>query len=367
MATPLPERVKLGALRLLLTPALRRIYRRCLDDVAVIFMLHRFADLELGTEGHDAEHLDDCLAWLRSHDRPVLSLLDLVHRLLEGAEVPPGTVCFTVDDAYSDFYRQGLPVFSKYDVPVTVFVPTGFVDGRCWLWWDKVKYVVQRTDRATLPCPVGNSRLLSIDSSGRRRAAVRRLIGTLKKVSESRKQRALDELSDAAEVTVPDGPPRRYESMTWGQIRDAEERGARFGPHSVAHPVLSRTSDHRAQREISKSWRRLQEKVNHPVPVYGYPQGAHWSFDDREVHAVQDAGLLAAVSTRSRYFKTASEPRSWTERWRLPRLSLPSDRERFLQIISGLLRLRHRTAESVRSLYTNPARVRSESSVSETA
>jgi peptidoglycan/xylan/chitin deacetylase (PgdA/CDA1 family) len=41
----------------------------------------------------------------------------------------PKRVALTFDDAYENFSRHALPVIREFDVPVTVFVPTAFVDG----------------------------------------------------------------------------------------------------------------------------------------------------------------------------------------------------------------------------------------------
>lgn len=344
-ATGPVKRARRAALRVLLLPGLRGIYRPFLRNTATVFLLHRFSDPDRRYGGHDPAHLRRCLGWLRDHDVPIVSLDRLVSGCLGDGEVPPGAVCFTVDDAYDDFFRVGLPVFAEYECPVTVFVPTGFVDGDCWLWWDRIEYVLRRTGRRRLPTPVGDSSPLSIGDEGERRRAARLLRGELQRVPEERRERALERLSDTADVPLPEDPPPEYRPMSWDQIREAETGTARFAPHSVTHPVLSMISDDELEDEVVGSWSRLQGEVERPVPVFGYPLGPDWAFGEREERAVRDAGLVAAVSTLRRYVRTNPWDPESAYRWRIPRLGFPGDWTEFLHIVSGLLRLRHRVAE----------------------
>lgn len=332
-------------LRLLLLPGLRRAYVPALRGAAIVFMLHRFADPERGVRGHDPAHLDACLRWLRREGRPILPLEDLVRRGREGRDVPPGAVAFTVDDGYYDFFRRALPVFAEHGAPVTVFAPTGFVDGDCWLWWDKIEYLVRRTEYTTLPWPDGDGPALPVSDRADRRAAVGRLVEEMERNSERDRKRVLRRLEDAAGLDVPDRPPREYRPLTWDQMREAEEEGARFGPHSITHPVLSMTTKDDLRREIGGSWRRLRAELRHPVPVFGYPFGQEWAFGDREVRAVRESGLIGAVSTRSGYAEMKAMAGTSRYRWALPRLGFPNAKEMFVQVATGLLRLRYLAAD----------------------
>lgn len=335
--------IKWAGLRVCTLPGVRRIYRPFLKDTAVVFMLHRFSDPGRGVSGTDPARLDDRLAWLQEQGRPVLDLENLVRRYVHGEPVPPGAVCFTVDDGYEDFFRVGLEVFAKHECPVTVFLPSGFLDGDGWLWWDRVAYMLRTTERRPVLTGLPAGIRSRIDTSGDRAAILHELVEALRWVSDPRKEETLDTLDEATGVTVPEEPPPRYRPMTWDQVRTAEGRGpVRFGPHSVTHPVLSRIDPERLAREISVSWRRVREETERPVPVFAYPDGAPSTFGPREERAVRDAGLLGAVSAQGTYLDFREAPdRSAELRCRLPRFGFPPDEPQFLQIASGLLRLRH--------------------------
>lgn len=335
--------IKRAGLRVCTLPGVRRLYRPLLEDAAVIFMLHRFSDPERSVSGTEPDHLGACLEWLREQGRTLLSLEDLVRRCIRGERMPPGATCFTVDDGYEDFFRVGLDVFVEHDCPVTVFLPTGFLDGDCWLWWDRIEYMLERTDRRSVQTSVPGATRSRLESSADREAVFHELVAALKRVPDERREAALDALGEATGVTLPAKPPPRYRPMTWDQVREAEKRGkVRFAPHSLTHPVLSQTDAARLAREISGSWDRLREEVDEPVPVFAYPDGATFTFGRREGRAVRDAGLLAALGAHGGYVDCREVSGSGSElRWRLPRFGLPGRRLAFLQIVTGLLRLRH--------------------------
>lgn len=75
-------------------------------------------------------HLESRLEFLAAEGYVVLPLTEGLARLAAGT-LPPRAVAITVDDGTYDFYAVAYPVFKHLAVPVTVFVPTYYVqDGR---------------------------------------------------------------------------------------------------------------------------------------------------------------------------------------------------------------------------------------------
>ena len=136
-----------------LAPALKAVGRGLLS----ILMLHRFTQPEVGVFGTDPATLRDQLAYLRRHRYRLLSLTDMVS-LLEGRDGRWTTpaVAFTVDDGYAGFASVAAPMFAEFDCPVTLFVTTGFLDGRLWLWWDRAGYVFTHASRSSVVVRLGS-------------------------------------------------------------------------------------------------------------------------------------------------------------------------------------------------------------------
>lgn len=337
--------VRAASLAALTAPVVRKAYRPLLEGRITIFMLHRLADPPLGVPGHDPELLRWCLGWLRDRDYSLLSVEEAARHLREGEPLPPTSVCFTIDDGYYDFFRVGLPVFREFDCPVTVFLPTGFIDGECWLWWDRVAHALELAGRTQVEAEsLDDVVRQELPASSSQKIGAPELVFAMARLPEPQKEGAILSLARSLGVSLPEAPPAQYRPMTWEEVSASERQGVRFGPHTMTHPVLARTSDDRARREIMGSHRRLQSALERPSTVFCYPKGSREAFGAREEELVADCGLEAAVSTLRGYAvqRTTASGDGPSDIYRLPRLGLPHDRQRFLQIASGLLRLRQR-------------------------
>ena len=303
-------------------------------DRAVVLMLHRFEEDGVVHEGFPAALLRTLLAHLRSRRARLVALDELAARLAEGRPPEPRTVVFTVDDGYADFFRVGLPIFAEFDCPATVFVVTGFLDGELWLWWDQVEAALGTADRGDLSVPIaGATEILRWNGSAERERAREALVERLKRVPDEERRAVIPRIAAAAGTTIAASAPAAYAPMTWAEVRAAEGRGMRFGPHTVSHPILSRTDDARSEQEIAGSWNRLRAMVSHPVSVFCYPNGDPDSFGPREERTAASSGLTHAVSTTPGYVTTAA---ARAGAYRLPRFSCPGNETDLLQITSGL-------------------------------
>ncbi len=88
-------------LQSLLLPGVVSPFSVFLKGRAAIFMLHRFRDRDLGTEGHDPVLLRQVLGYLRQKRYQLLSLQELFRRWKAGENLERAVV-FTIDDGYLD-------------------------------------------------------------------------------------------------------------------------------------------------------------------------------------------------------------------------------------------------------------------------
>jgi peptidoglycan/xylan/chitin deacetylase (PgdA/CDA1 family) len=268
--------------------------------------------------------------------------MDLIDQVRNRLAPSPRTVVFTVDDGYADFAEVAAPVFQRYDCPVTVFLITGFLDGGYWLWWDRVRYAVEhsRQTSLTFEFPGNIVRYEWQDPSGRARAC-RDLIHRLKHLPNHEREAAHIELEARLEVSLPASPPLEFAPMSWEQVRSLGRSGVTFGPHTVSHPILARTTDQQSRNEIFGSWERLQTQSDRALPIFCWPNGDPTSFGPRETRLAAEAGMVAALST----VPASLTLRQWTGNsgggaYALPRYAYPQDTFNFAQVVSGLERLK---------------------------
>ncbi len=159
-------------------------------------------------------------------------------------------------------------------------------------------------------------------------------------VSDTERLEAIHRLISEADVEPPSQPPLCYAPMSWDQARACEKNGMSFGPHTVTHPVLSRTSDEKSASEIAGGWERLRAEVRGPVPIFCYPNGRLADFGDREVATMKSLGLIGAVTGVSAYARAQPFRDSNQYPYRVPRFGYLDSLPQVIQVVSGLERFK---------------------------
>lgn len=335
--------------RLLSSAPLLRAWQVPGGTLLSLFTLHRFAVPDLGVPGHDSAKLTQTLARLRRHQIPILTLREVLEAVREQRPLPRHAAVFTVDDGYFDFGEVGASIFAAYDCPVTIFLVTGFLDGTCWLWWDRIRHIFTNGDLRAISAglPAGEEPFDGI----RDRVALAAAVSTaMTRIPHAEVGPLTSYLAERAGVCLPEHPPEADRPMTWDTVRALQSEIVSFGPHTVTHPILPRTSRDTAEREIHDSWRRLQETVPDPLPVFAYPNGDHGV---REIELVRSAGLHGAVSTVPAYLTPAEGPTDTALAFQMPRFAYPDQPESLLLTAAGFRRIQ----QALRSRGTQPRAV----------
>lgn len=266
---------------------------------------------------------------IRRYYHPI-SLRQVSESFSTGAPLPDNSLAVTVDDGYRDFLLHGHPVFWQYEIPVTVFLITGFIDQELWPWWDQITYVFQRTQHSAISF-AGES--LSISGDVNRVAF--RAAEALKRLPNDERKATLEELVQSLEVELPRSAPVEYEPLTWDEVRRLGTLGVELGCHTRTHPILSRVLDGaELTREIVDSKKRLDEKMGFPALHFAYPNGTRVDYNDQTIQVVRQCGFATAVTAESGFNYES------TSQFELLRLgvvpSLPE--KRFVELLAGLRR-----------------------------
>ena len=283
-----------------------QLYRYLNRDRLRILTSHRFS-------GECRPRLEARCAHLRRHYN-VVSMDQVSAWLWHGTPLPPNAVALTVDDGYRDFYVHAFPVFAEYGLPVTVFLVSRFIDGRHWMWWDKVTYLFARTPRAdvTVELPSGEAPSFVLGSVAQRERAAADLIVALTRFPDRPALEVVARLPGVLRADLPDQAPPEYAPLTWTQVREMMPRGISFGAHTMTHALLPSIEQPEMLRaELEGSKRRLEEEMNVEVAHFAYPNGDH-NLKTRE--AVRAAGFRTAATTNRGTIGPGADP------FALPRL-----------------------------------------------
>jgi len=79
---------------------------------------------------------EEHLRWLAKRREQVVTLRDTLH-----APERKNLIAITFDDGYSDNLTVALPLLEKYDLPMTLFMATGFIGKKDYLTTDDLKFL----------------------------------------------------------------------------------------------------------------------------------------------------------------------------------------------------------------------------------
>jgi len=221
----------------------------------------------------------------------VLPLGEAVKRLGDGM-LPDRAVSVTFDDGYADNYHEALPILTKYKLPATFFVATGFVDGG--IMWNDMLIESMRTAKGNyINLKKFNLGQHSLKSFAERQEASLCLIDMLKHLDPIER---LDQAKKIVEIAAAELPARLM--MTPDQVFKLMQAGMEIGGHTVTHPILAKLDVDAARSEILSGKRRLEDIINAPVSLFAYPNGKPGTDYMRDhVRIVKELGFSAAVTT----------------------------------------------------------------------
>lgn len=190
----------------------------------------------------------------------IVDLPDVLSRPERG----PKRIAITFDDAYRNFHRHALPVIRALDVPVTVFVPTAFLDGAN----DDLAYRF-----ALAPDGIDGYNELDRDRS-------------------------------------PDSPTPGV--MSTEQLHEiAAEQLVTVGNHTRTHPDLARIHDHETlDAEIVAAQTNLRDRFGVDADRFCFPYGR---YSETALDVVRDTHRYA-VTTEPNLLSADADP------YRLPRI-----------------------------------------------
>jgi peptidoglycan/xylan/chitin deacetylase (PgdA/CDA1 family) len=183
-------------------------YLNCKKGIPIL-MYHRVVgDVSLDLDV-DYENFLQQIKYL-SENRTVISYHQAIEELLFGVEDQTEKLAITFDDAFEDFYTHAWPALKALKLPVTLFVPTGYIDNpEC--------------------SPV---------------------------------------------IGSPDIEIEKIRPMTWDQLREiSDDPLITIGLHTHSHFNIIEQTDEQIEYDLSKSISRFQNEMGYKPDDFAYPKG----------------------------------------------------------------------------------------------
>ncbi len=271
---------------------LERLDRPRLQTLAVL-TYHRVAEaddepaLDPGLISAVPEDFEEQMRYVAETGR-VVSLDEILAARRGEADLPPGAIAITFDDAYRDFAQHAWPAMRRRGLPVTLFVPTGYPDRpERTFWWDRLHHALSTTGRTDpIDTPAGR---LSLVTPTARRVAFKALRDYLKGIRDSDARAVVDRLAEEL-----DAPPPVHAILGWDDLRGLAGEGVTMAPHTRTHAFLDQVSAGRVREEVAGSRDDLERELGAAPPAFAFPAGQH---SDEAVEILRDEDFELAFTT----------------------------------------------------------------------
>ncbi len=291
------------------------------EDV-LILTYHRFSKEKHPFKTSAAE-FSAHLEYLKKHNH-VLSLNDL----LGVKKLPPNSVVITIDDGYADAYEIAFPALKSFDFPATLFAITDFVEGKIWLWTDKMRYVLLETKAKKMRVRFENYGIIEavLTDEIQRLKLADKVNSILKKLPNAEKETKILEIAESLNVEIPEVPSAEFSALNWEMAREMDAENLKIESHTVTHPILTNIDEDQLDFELKISKERLENNLEKPVEIFCYPNGA---FDENVWKSVEKANYKCAVTTCYGFVKNIEN------KFLLNRIDAQNDIVDFAQSVSG--------------------------------
>jgi len=225
----------------------------------------------------------------------VVELGQLLRSVEAGDPIPPNAVSLTFDDGYRDNYELVFPILRRFGIPATIFLTTGFLDGRDVLWNDKVCFALKHTKRTALSLDGQAPRRYGLETKEERLRAADEILWHLRHIPHAQKLEIIEHL--LCELEIGDFASLQNSMLTWEQVHSMHRQGIMFGSHTVNHPNLTRIPLAEARDEVLISKMNIEEHLGCAIDLFAFPAGTTQDYSPELKNLLRDVGYKAAVTT----------------------------------------------------------------------
>lgn len=215
-----------------------KIFELLPDSGIPVFIYHRVGIeedcLKPGVSCISVNGFSAQMDFLRKAGYYFVTLNEVVEYARGRIKLPRKAAVITFDDGFQDNYRYAFPILKERGVQATIFINTGFVG--------------------------------------------KELTG-----------------GEAFGSVVPERKNAVYQFLSWDEIREMNNNGIDFQPHTHSHPDLTQLGDNEAEKEITLSRTIIEEKLGKKANHFSYPLG---KYNDHTINILKQAGFDSAWAVR---------------------------------------------------------------------
>jgi|SaaInlV_125m_DNA_1040241.scaffolds.fasta_scaffold04765_3 peptidoglycan/xylan/chitin deacetylase (PgdA/CDA1 family) len=273
-----------------------RLTKRFLSGKGFIFMLHRVLPDEERIKytwnkglAISPEKLEEWVLFFRSKKMDVISLDEALVRCENNDRRK--FVVITLDDGYKDNLTIGLPLFKKFNIPVTIYISTCFPNNKTIYWWYFLEEFILKNNSIDLSS-IGLDIRFRCESVEEKNKAYNYIREALRKADYATHVNFAYKFCGLSDL---EGLNKKL-NLSWGEVKElSEEPLVTIGAHTMHHVSLANQKEELAKVEILQSKSEIEAKINKKVDHFAYPYGSLDDGSKREFLILKKAGFKSAV------------------------------------------------------------------------
>jgi peptidoglycan/xylan/chitin deacetylase (PgdA/CDA1 family) len=280
-------------------------------------------------DGHlvHAESLRRQLQLLKKRYR-VITPEDFLRWLNSELSLPPRSILLTCDDALRNTLTEMVPILQEFDVSCLFFATGASAEQKPSMLWYEELFLMLLDANAPIALHLPEA-AISIDSISvnHKHAPWWNLVEQLSRFNGELRRGFLDKirqqlrLPENWQLRIVDRPAQadRFLMLDRTGLQQLQAAGMTIGAHSLSHPILSRTPEDLAWREISESRDLLEKVLGRNVWAFGYPFGTSDTVTGRELQLAERAAYQCA------FMNTGGGFGAKINRFAVPRVHVTAD------------------------------------------
>lgn len=294
--------------------------RKRFEPYALIVIYHRISNLDI-----DPHKLAVTPAKFEKHlkyykdNYKVVTLLELVEHIKNGT-ITKRMMAVTFDDGYYDNYLNAKPLIEKYEIPITIFITSGFVGGKNELWWDELEKVFLYDLNLPIHLDIFvEDKQYSLNTTEKDKLTIfYEVHSILKYLTENERNRILDSIFKWA------GTERNLRENYRGLdvyelIELSKSPFIEIGAHTVSHPCLSMEKYEEQQYQIIESKVELEKIIGEIIKSFSYPFGTSNDYSKLTKSIVKSSGFLCGIANNQSVINSRTDifeiPRVLVRNW----------------------------------------------------
>lgn len=249
-----------------------------------------------------------------SQNYSIVTLNEVVDKLIKGENVQKNSIVFTFDDGYADNFLAA-QLLEKYNKTGTFYITAEPIGRESKFWVAELTYLILKTTKEKFNILV-NEYEKEFFLSGRdsRWKAIRELIRFIKSNNKVLREEIRKQLSDQIGNSTL---TKEIENLmlTWEQVNKMKDMGMTIASHTLTHQNLPNADPKDASIEIYRSKQILADKLEQEIRHFSYPNSGPYEYFNEQIREfVINAGYDSSSTSLNGFVDLKSD------RFALPRV-----------------------------------------------